>query len=470
MAVAVVDVNAAQVQRVVERLKASHPHAGSRAAVHGFVSDVTKLEDQQRLVRTIKDTTGLIPHIVLLCAGINRSSPLLQTPPSAMKATMDANFWGVYNGVMAFYPAMERAEGGCAPAAKRGAQAPRRTRARHIVSVASMAGVCQCMGTYGVSKHAVVGVSESFELELTQRGSPVSMACMVPGWIKTADPFSLGDVPPSRVAEEMFDSIAKGRFLMTTHPDLIPVSLRGRLDYLLPYHEAATSLGNADVDALVKAAEIQRSAGSRSTDSDEAGWSYEHHVKRPSDVLHVALADTAKGFSSEILGSFATEYVDNKRLLTRIADAKAAEAQLRETNTSRQRNEQLTQPPGKAAAVLKGLPSHFRLDGRDAHGGSASCAALVKMGWAEGRLDLTGRRALVTGASRGIGESLALVLSACGCSVVLTSRSEADLNSVAKRCRAAGAPEVRSPRVDSLLFFLSCLGESLGTHTCNVER
>ena len=325
MVVAVVDLHATHVEKVVNTLKHDFPSS----QVHGFTSDVTKLENQRALMKNIEDTTGMVPHVVLLCAGINQSVPLLRASPATMHATMDANFWGIYNGVMAFYPAMEAAEGGCNESSDPGMQIQRR---RHIISVASMAGVCQCMGTYGVSKHAVVSLSESLELELTQRRSPVGMSCMVPGWIKTRDPYSLGDIPASRVAEEMFDGMARGRFLMTTHPDLLPVSLRGRLDYLIPHHAAAVALGDERVDArlgepkpkptVVDGADTAAGSTGSSAHSPQqqlrGDWSYATSFERPSDVLHVALADTAKGFSSEILGSFATEYVDNKRLLARI--------------------------------------------------------------------------------------------------------------------------------------------------------
>ena len=401
MVVAVVDLHAAQVDRVVNKLK--QDHAGSQ--VHGFVSDVSKLEGQQQLVRRIEDKTGMVPHIVFLCAGINRSAPLLQATPATMRATMGANFWGIYNGVMAFLPTMERAEGGC----KRKDGWTPVPRTRHIISVASMAGVCQCMGTYGVSKHAVVCMSESFELELTQRGSPVSMGCMVPGWIKTADPYSLGNMPAQRVAEEMFDGIRKGRFLMTTHPDLLPVSLRGRLDYLIPHHPASAALGNPTIDAALNEPAAPKS---------HEGWNYEHSCERPSDVLHVALADTAKGFSSEILGSFATEYVDNQRLLARISSAKEAAA--------------------SAAAKPQPPSSHFELTGRDAAGEVVPADSVLT----HAQTDLKGKVAVITGASRGMGHSLALALSALGCAVHLISRTQSKLTEVATSCRAAGASQV----------------------------
>jgi len=51
---------------------------------------------------------------------------------------------------------------------------------------------------------------------------------------------------------------------------------------------------------------------------------------------------------------------------------------------------------------------------------------------------LTGKVALVTGASRGIGRSIALELAAAGCEVMLTARDAATLNAVAGEIRALG--------------------------------
>jgi NAD(P)-dependent dehydrogenase (short-subunit alcohol dehydrogenase family) len=52
--------------------------------------------------------------------------------------------------------------------------------------------------------------------------------------------------------------------------------------------------------------------------------------------------------------------------------------------------------------------------------------------------DLSGKVALITGASRGIGEAIALAYSQAGAKVVLASRKQADLDRVAEKIREAG--------------------------------
>ena len=54
------------------------------------------------------------------------------------------------------------------------------------------------------------------------------------------------------------------------------------------------------------------------------------------------------------------------------------------------------------------------------------------------QLDLAGRVALITGASRGIGKGIALQLAAAGCDMLLTGRDIAALESVADEARALG--------------------------------
>jgi NAD(P)-dependent dehydrogenase (short-subunit alcohol dehydrogenase family) len=61
------------------------------------------------------------------------------------------------------------------------------------------------------------------------------------------------------------------------------------------------------------------------------------------------------------------------------------------------------------------------------------------------QFDLTGRRALVTGASRGIGRAVAVGLAAAGADVALSARSEQQLRAVAAEVEALGRKAVVLP-------------------------
>jgi len=54
------------------------------------------------------------------------------------------------------------------------------------------------------------------------------------------------------------------------------------------------------------------------------------------------------------------------------------------------------------------------------------------------RFELTGRAAIVTGAGRGIGAACAIALAEAGCDVVISSRTEEQLQQVAKQIEGAG--------------------------------
>src|SRR5215831_11895306 len=89
---------------------------------------------------------------------------------------------------------------------------------------------------------------------------------------------------------------------------------------------------------------------------------------------------------------------------------------------------------------------HTRKPGAPARG-TAKIAAAV---WEEGPMDLglRGRKALITGASRGIGRACAEVLAAEGCDVVLVSRTQADLDAAKAAIQGHSNVAVRTYAMD----------------------
>ncbi|MCH9816409.1 MAG: SDR family oxidoreductase, partial [Actinomycetia bacterium] len=113
-------------------------------------------------------------------AGIAIGGPIAELDIAHWDRAIDVNLRGVVNGVQAVLPAML-------------------TRGRgHIVNVASLAGLIPSpgMAPYSATKHAVVGMSLSMQLDLADTGVDVTVVC--PGFTDTPilDKFNPADLPP----------------------------------------------------------------------------------------------------------------------------------------------------------------------------------------------------------------------------------------------------------------------------------
>jgi NAD(P)-dependent dehydrogenase (short-subunit alcohol dehydrogenase family) len=170
-------------------------------------------------------------HILCNNAGVaNRgelAKPVWEVSDADWNWVMGVNFWGVLYGLQAFVPGM----------LAHGEQG-------HIVNTASLAGWMPGGGTYGVSKHGVLSLTETLYRDLKARGAAVSASVLCPGFVNTQifnsernRPAELGTVAapdpmaqamassmlsmgkqPSEIADTVFDSIANDRFYVLPHP------------------------------------------------------------------------------------------------------------------------------------------------------------------------------------------------------------------------------------------------------------
>jgi NAD(P)-dependent dehydrogenase (short-subunit alcohol dehydrogenase family) len=170
--------------------------------------------------------------------------PVWETSREEWGWVLGVNLWGVINGIRSFVPVLLEQD------------------AAHVVNTASLAGlVTGALGPYSVTKHAVVALSEALHLQLAQRGAPVGVSVLCPGWVRTrimeADRNRPAVVPappepdpseqpvrdlvrqlvdagmdPAEVAGHVIDAIASGRFYVLTHPGGAE-AVRGRAEQVL---------------------------------------------------------------------------------------------------------------------------------------------------------------------------------------------------------------------------------------------
>ena len=198
--------------------------------VLGVQANTMVRDSVQSLAERVTAEFGKV-HILCNNAGVaNRgelAKPVWEVSDADWNWVMGVNFWGVLYGLQAFVPGM----------LAHGEQG-------HIVNTASLAGWMPGGGTYGVSKHGVLSLTETLYRDLKARGAAVSASVLCPGFVNTQifnsernRPAELGTVAapdpmaqamassmlsmgkqPSEIADTVFDSIAHDRFYVLPHP------------------------------------------------------------------------------------------------------------------------------------------------------------------------------------------------------------------------------------------------------------
>ena len=229
-------------QEALDSVKEQLADAGDRLQVHR--TDVTDVEAIEALAQFTLDTFGAV-HVVCNNAGVETGGAFETIPEKAWRWVMDVNFFGILNGCRVFLPLLEQQEEG------------------HIVNTASVAAFASGTSTmipYCASKMAVLGLSESLDVELRSRDSNVSLSLLAPGPVKTRMteaernrpqdiPAASGDerqavierlrktteevgLEPSEVAAQVLDSIRTKNFFVLTHPDIAIGGVQTRLNWM----------------------------------------------------------------------------------------------------------------------------------------------------------------------------------------------------------------------------------------------
>ncbi len=202
--------------------------------VIGVLTDVSKPEEFQNLAQQTLDAFGAV-HVVCNNAGVAGAwGRIWENTLDDWNWIMGVNLWGVIHGVRTFLPIMlEQGEEG------------------HVVNTASLAGLMPGRGIYGVTKQAVVALSESLYNDLKMAEAKIGVSVLCPGWVdtniadadrnrpaglsKTVEPMSDDQravmdaavrnflktgLQPSAVADQVFEAIRDDKLYIITHPQM----------------------------------------------------------------------------------------------------------------------------------------------------------------------------------------------------------------------------------------------------------
>jgi len=132
----------------------------------------TDVSDPKQMHQLAEATLAAYESVDLLFnnAGVGAGSTAWQHTAEDWTWVMGVNFWSVVYAIQQFVPIMIKQGTPC-----------------HIVNTASIAGLV--MGhhstSYGVSKKAVVGLSEQLSVEFAREGHPIGVSVLCPSWVNT---------------------------------------------------------------------------------------------------------------------------------------------------------------------------------------------------------------------------------------------------------------------------------------------
>jgi NAD(P)-dependent dehydrogenase (short-subunit alcohol dehydrogenase family) len=164
MQVVLADIEEEALEKTVENLR----HYQHR--VIGIKTDVLVEDSIKELFAKAKEEYGNI-HILCNNAGIGANSgnkAIWEIDKNDWDWVMGVNYQAVLHGLQTFIPHMlEHGEEG------------------HVVTTVSMAGLMPGAGTYGVSKHAVMALTEALSRDLQARGAKINASVLCPGFVDT---------------------------------------------------------------------------------------------------------------------------------------------------------------------------------------------------------------------------------------------------------------------------------------------
>jgi NAD(P)-dependent dehydrogenase (short-subunit alcohol dehydrogenase family) len=163
MKVAAADIESAALEETVANIRAS---GGEAIGVRTDVSDPAAIK------RLADETIAAFGSVHVLCnnAGVEGylDGAIWEATDKDWAWTTDVNFWSVVHGIRTFVPLM----------LAHGEEA-------HIVNTASMTAVITPGNMYGITKHAVLALSEVLNADLRARDAKIGVTALCPGTIAT---------------------------------------------------------------------------------------------------------------------------------------------------------------------------------------------------------------------------------------------------------------------------------------------
>ena len=132
-------------------------------------TDVSVLDQVENLAEKSFSTFGAV-DLLVNNAGVAVPGTVLDGTIDDWNWVMNVNFFGVLYGTHTFIPRMMEQDS-----------------TSHVVNVSSISGIVtgSGSGSYGVSKHAVVVLSEALYQDLAKKAPHVNISVYCPGWVDT---------------------------------------------------------------------------------------------------------------------------------------------------------------------------------------------------------------------------------------------------------------------------------------------
>jgi NAD(P)-dependent dehydrogenase (short-subunit alcohol dehydrogenase family) len=142
--------------------------AAGGASVRAVRTDVSSAGQVEALRDEVVRAFGAV-HVLSNNAGVGGPhGPLWQASAGDWEWVLRVNLGGVINGIRAFVPMLMEQD------------------AAHIVNTASVFGLfAGALGPYGISKHAIVALSETLYFELRSEAPTVGLSVLCPGPVRT---------------------------------------------------------------------------------------------------------------------------------------------------------------------------------------------------------------------------------------------------------------------------------------------